>query len=254
MILRLDDRWAYPWCGVTFELRQVALGRGRRSKVRPCQMSVNEALYVGMIEGDRTARRKWTMVWSGCGFDDVLLPCPHGNEVRSCVGGVVEQPWSVCVHFGPGKLCVLIGIDCGLPVNIRWPVGTWLRMVVLFWAWPGLFLPAGSTHCLHNLIYTPSHSLIIESVMAMKSIRAWLINNRIEYWYDIEHVQVTLWLHPLHRDLWPSPLIMKPAVKMSGSSSPDEILCIFVIYGCWIAYRVYANKTQDLISARKLAF
>ena len=44
---------------------------------------------------------------------------------------------------------VLIGIDCGLPVDIRWPVGTLLRMMVLEAqggavlgvAWP---LPSGS--------------------------------------------------------------------------------------------------------------
>ena len=29
------------------------------------------------------------------------------------------------------KLRVLSGIDCGLPVDIRWPVDTWLRMAVL---------------------------------------------------------------------------------------------------------------------------
>ena len=47
------------------------------------------------------------------------------------------------------KLCVLIGIDCGLPVDIRWPVGARLRMLVLEaqggavlgMAWP---LPSGS--------------------------------------------------------------------------------------------------------------
>ena len=54
----------------------------------------------------------------------------------------------VCV-LALRKLCVLIGIDCGLPVDIRWPVGTWLRMMVLEAqggavlgvAWP---LPSGS--------------------------------------------------------------------------------------------------------------
>ena len=48
-----------------------------------------------------------------------------GNEVSSGVGGVAERPLSICVCFGlEGKLWVLIGIDCGLPVDIRWPVGT----------------------------------------------------------------------------------------------------------------------------------
>ena len=54
----------------------------------------------------------------------------------------------VCV-LALRKLCVLIGIDCGLLVDIRWQVGTWLRMVVLEAqggaflgvAWP---LPSGS--------------------------------------------------------------------------------------------------------------
>ena len=41
------DRRACPGCGVTFEPCQVAFGR---SKVMPCQ-SVNEALYVSVIEG-----------------------------------------------------------------------------------------------------------------------------------------------------------------------------------------------------------
>ena len=54
----------------------------------------------------------------------------------------------VCV-LALRKLWVLIGIDCGLPVDIRWPVGTSLKMVVLEAqggdvlgvAWP---LPSGS--------------------------------------------------------------------------------------------------------------
>ena len=52
-------------------------------------------------------------------------PAHTGNEVSSCVGGVAERPPQVfvCV-LALRKLCVLIGIDCGLPVDIRWPVGT----------------------------------------------------------------------------------------------------------------------------------
>ena len=48
-----------------------------------------------------------------------------GNEVSSGVGGVAERPLRVfvCV-LALRKLWVLIGIDCGLPVDIRWPVGT----------------------------------------------------------------------------------------------------------------------------------
>ena len=44
-----------------------------------------------------------------------------GNEVSSCVGGVAERPPSVCVCFG---LEEAVCIDCGLPVDIRWLVGT----------------------------------------------------------------------------------------------------------------------------------
>ena len=51
-------------------------------------------------------------------------PAHTGNEVSSCVGGVAERPPSVCVCFGLEELYVLIGIDCGLPVDIRWLVGT----------------------------------------------------------------------------------------------------------------------------------
>ena len=47
-----------------------------------------------------------------------------GNEVSSCVGGVAERPPSVLCVLALRKLCVLIGIDCGLPVDIRWLVGT----------------------------------------------------------------------------------------------------------------------------------
>ena len=46
-----------------------------------------------------------------------------GNEVSSCVGGVAKRPPSVCVCFGLEE-AVCFGIDCGLPVDIRWLVGT----------------------------------------------------------------------------------------------------------------------------------
>ena len=39
--------------------------------------------------------------------------------MSSCVGGVAERPPSVCVCLALRKLCVLIGIDCGLSVDIR---------------------------------------------------------------------------------------------------------------------------------------
>ena len=45
-----------------------------------------------------------------------------GNEVSSCVGGVAERPPSVCVCFGLEEAVCFI--DCGLPVDIRWLVGT----------------------------------------------------------------------------------------------------------------------------------
>ena len=49
----------------------------------------------------------------------------------------------VCV-LALRKLCVLIGIDCGLPVVSRHLIengGPW-EQVGLFWAWPGPSLPA----------------------------------------------------------------------------------------------------------------
>ena len=42
--------------------------------------------------GDRTTRQKLTMVQSGRGCDNVLLPAHIGNEVSSRVGGVAEWP------------------------------------------------------------------------------------------------------------------------------------------------------------------
>ena len=51
--------------------------------------------------------------------------------MSSCVGGVAERPPSVCVCFGLEEaVCFnwdwyhLIAWACGLPVDIRWLVGT----------------------------------------------------------------------------------------------------------------------------------
>ena len=49
-----------------------------------------------------------------------------GNEESSCVGGVAERS---CVHFGVVES--FCGTVYGLPVDFRWPVNTWLEMVVL---------------------------------------------------------------------------------------------------------------------------
>ena len=58
-----------PEAVVTFEPREKALGAWQ--EVKGEAMSVNEALYAGVIE--RTVR----LDGSGCGCDDVLLPRPH---------------------------------------------------------------------------------------------------------------------------------------------------------------------------------
>ena len=65
-----------PEALVTFEPREEALGAWQ--EVKGEAMSVNEALR-RCDGGDRTAGRKLTMVCSGCGCDDVLLPSPHGK-------------------------------------------------------------------------------------------------------------------------------------------------------------------------------
>ena len=53
-----------------------------------------------------------------------------GNEMSSCVGGVVEWScWSTVLTLR--KLCTFWGIACRLPVDFWWPVNTSLRMGVL---------------------------------------------------------------------------------------------------------------------------
>ena len=74
------------------------------------------------------AGRKLTMVWSRRGFDDVCYPAHTGNEVSSCVGGVVVQPWRICVHFGLEEV-----------VRFNWD---WL------WAFGGH--PVASQHLIEN--------------------------------------------------------------------------------------------------------
>ena len=65
-----------PEAVVTFEPGEEALGAWQ--EVKGEAMSVNEALYTGVIEG--TVRldgsRRWFEV-DGCGCDGVLLPRPH---------------------------------------------------------------------------------------------------------------------------------------------------------------------------------
>ena len=77
-----------------------------------------------MIEG--TVRPDGSCRWFEA--DVVAMTCCYpahtGNEVSSCVGGVAEGLQVFVCVLALRKLCVLIGIDCGLPVDIRWPVGT----------------------------------------------------------------------------------------------------------------------------------
>ena len=116
-----DDRWACPRFGVTFEPYQVAVGAWQEVKTEA--MPVNEALYTGVIE--RTVRPDGSGRWFEA--DVVAMTwCYHThtrNEVSSCVGDVVYRTAlkDLCAFW---KLYVLIGIDCGLLVDIRWPVNT----------------------------------------------------------------------------------------------------------------------------------
>ena len=68
------------------------------------------------------------------GYEGVTVVrwCCHthtGNEVSSCVGRVLER-LPVCI-LALWIQCGLSGIVCGLPVDSRWPVNTWLRAGVL---------------------------------------------------------------------------------------------------------------------------
>ena len=79
-----------PEAVVTFEPRKVALGAWQ--EVKGEAMSVNEALYAGVIEG--TVRLDGSRRWFEA--DVVAVACSYpahtGNEVSSCVGGVAERP------------------------------------------------------------------------------------------------------------------------------------------------------------------
>ena len=82
--------WACPGFGVTFEPWQVLVGAWQ--EVKGEAMPVNEALYVGVIE-----RTVWPDGSRGWFEADVVsmtwcYPAHTGNEVSSCVGGVVERP------------------------------------------------------------------------------------------------------------------------------------------------------------------
>ena len=66
----------------------------------------------------------------------VVMWCCHthtGNEVSSCVGGVVKRLQSLSVSFAVAlwMQCGFGDIVCGLLGNFRWPVNTWLRVGVL---------------------------------------------------------------------------------------------------------------------------
>ena len=84
---------------------------------------------------------KWSLfslIWRWFEADVVVMrlycSAHTGNVMSSCVGGAAERPWSIYIFvciLALRKLRVLTGIDCGLPVDIRWPVNTWLWMAVL---------------------------------------------------------------------------------------------------------------------------
>ena len=74
---------------MTFEPRQMAVGAWQ--EVKREAMPVNEALYVGVIEG--TSVRPYGS-WRWFEADVVVMtycyPADTGNEVSSCVGSVAE--------------------------------------------------------------------------------------------------------------------------------------------------------------------
>ena len=128
-----DDRWACPPSGVTYDPAWCLGGRGMRSKVRPWQL-MRQTVTIGPEE------RQW------CEVGVVVRRCCcsyTGNEVSFCVGGVVEQSCVCCE-----SCVVVVGLPCGLLVDFRWPVNTWLRTGVLeaqggvVWMWFGPSFPA----------------------------------------------------------------------------------------------------------------
>ena len=113
-----DDKWACPPSGVTSDPCQVPWWAWQ--EVKGEAMAVNEADYTSVIvrsvEPEERQRR--------CEVDVVVrrwcCSTHTGNEVSSCVGGVVEQSWWNCVHFGFVKAVWFLW-DClwasgGLPV------------------------------------------------------------------------------------------------------------------------------------------
>jgi hypothetical protein len=92
------DGWACLRFGVTFEHRQVLPWAWQ--VVKGEGMSVNEAVYTGVIESTvgLDGRRRW------CKVDMVAVgwccSTPKGNEVSSCVGGMAARPRRNCVCFG----------------------------------------------------------------------------------------------------------------------------------------------------------
>ena len=61
-----------PQSGVAFDPVTLFLGRGRRSKVRPCQLMRQTTALVHCRAG-----KKATKVWGWCGYEEVGLPCSH---------------------------------------------------------------------------------------------------------------------------------------------------------------------------------
>ena len=98
-------------------------------------MAVNEVDNTGVIvwtvgPGERQGRREVGVVVRRC-----RCSAHTGNEVSTCVGGVVKRSWWSCVHFGFVEAVWFLW-DClwasgGLPEDFRWPVNTSLRRGVL---------------------------------------------------------------------------------------------------------------------------
>ena len=96
--------------------------------MRQCQLmrwttTVGICWQQGREEGGEDV--EWVWLCGGC-------VAPPIQEIRSAVvwavlySGLDECVWSTAMWM----LCVICGMGCGLPVDFRWAVGTWLRIGV----------------------------------------------------------------------------------------------------------------------------